>query len=71
MDTVSLSAFDGVDGVRTASGYYPVSDEVQVYLPGTRKFMTLNQAKADYENFTLYAERTAEKGGKIRIITVS
>lgn len=71
VDTVGLSAFDGVDGVRTASGYYPVSDEVQVYLPGTRKFMTLNQAKADYENFTLYAERTAEKGGKIRIITVS
>ncbi len=71
MDTVGLDAFDGADGVRTASGYYPLSEEVQVYLSGQRKFVTLNQAKADYEKFTLYAERTPDKGGKIRVITVS
>lgn len=71
VDTVGLDAFDGADGVRTASGYYPLSEEVQVYLSGQRKFVTLNQAKADYEKFTLYAERTPDKGGKIRVITVS
>lgn len=71
VDSVSLSAFDGSDGVRTASGYYPLSDEVQVYLTAQKKFVTLNVAKADYDAFTLYAERTPEKGGKIRLITVS
>lgn len=71
VDNVVLSAFDGSDGVRTASGYYPLSDEVQVYLTEQKKFVTLGQAKADYDSFTLYAERTPEKGGKIRIITVS
>lgn len=71
VDTVGLDAFDSADGVRTASGYYPLSEEVQVYLSGQRKFVTLNQAKADYEKFTLYAERTPDKGGKIRVITVS
>lgn len=71
VDSVSLSAFDGSDGVRTASGYYPLSDEVRVYLTAQKKFVTLNVAKADYDAFTLYAERTPEKGGKIRLITVS
>lgn len=71
LDTVELSAFDGAAGVRTASGYYPIADEVQVYESGQRRFMTLAQAKADYDKFTLYAERTAEKGGQIRVITVA
>ena len=70
VDTVSLSAFDGADGVRTKDGYYPISDEVQVYNSKQGRFMTLRQGKADYDSFTLYAERTAEKGGKIRVIEV-
>ena len=68
---VKLTDFDGSEGVRTASGYYKISDEVQVYVTGLNKFITLNQAKADYTNFTLYAERTANEGGKIRVIVVS
>lgn len=65
-----LEDFEGADGVRTKTGYYPLADEVQVYLAGQRRFITLNQAKADYSQFTLYAERTPEEGGKIRLITV-
>lgn len=68
---VKLSDFDGSEGVRTANGYYKLSDEVQVYVTSLHKFITLNQAKADYTNFSLYAERTADKGGKIRFIMVS
>lgn len=68
---VKVEDFDGADGVRTKDGYYPISDEVQVYLTSQRKFITLNQARADYSNFTLYAERKPEEGGKIRLITVS
>lgn len=66
-----LEDFDGKKGVRTAEGYYPLSEEVQVYLSGQRRFITLDQARADYSRFTLYAERKPEEGGKIRLITVS
>lgn len=68
---VKLTDFDGSEGVRTNNGYYKISDEVQVYVRSLRKFITLNQAKADYTNFELYAERTADQGGKIRMIIVS
>lgn len=66
-----LEDFDGAKGVRTAEGYYPLADEVQVYLSGQRRFITFDQARADYSKFTLYAERKPEEGGKIRLITVS
>lgn len=69
--TAKLTDFDGTKGVKTSEGYYNISDEVQVYVTGLNKFITLNQAKADYTNFTLYAERTANEGGKIRVIVVS
>ncbi|MDR3767350.1 MAG: S-layer homology domain-containing protein [Butyricicoccus sp.] len=68
---VKVEDFDSTDGVRTKNGYYPISGEVQVYLTSQRKFITLNQARADYSKFTLYAERKPEEGGKIRVITVS
>lgn len=68
---VKLTDFDGEEGVRTNNGYYKISDEVQVYVRDLHKFITLNQAKADYTNFVLYAERTADQGGKIRMIIVS
>lgn len=69
--TVSLADFDLNKGVKTSEGYYNIADEVQVYVKSLGKFITLNQAKADYKNFTLYAERTADNGGKIRVIAVS
>lgn len=68
---VKLSDFDTDKGVKTSDGYYKIADEVQVYSSSQKKFMTLNQAKADYSEFTLYAERTAEQGGKIRMIVVN
>ena len=69
--TAKLADFDLNKGVKTSEGYYNIADDVQVYVTGLGKFITLNQAKADYTNFTLYAERTADKGGKIRVIAVS
>lgn len=72
VDSVRLDAFDGEDGVRTAAGYYPLSDEVQVYVGNRQQqYITLDEAKANYDHFTLYAERPPEKGGKIRVIMVN
>ena len=71
ISTASLADFDLNKGVKTSEGYYNIADDVQVYVTGLGKFITLNQAKADYTKFTLYAERTADNGGKIRVIAVS
>lgn len=67
---VKLTDFDTSNGVKTSAGYYKISDEVQVYAKAVKKYLTLNQAKSDYNSFTLYAEKTADKGGKIRFIMV-
>ena len=69
--TVGLVAFDGYDGVRTDKGYYRLADNLPVYVARLDKVVTLRQAKADYDNFTLYAAKTAENGGMIRMITVN
>ena len=72
VDTVSVSAFDGTDGVRTKDGYYPLADNVGVYvLNAGGEFISLQSAKTNYTEFRLYANKSAEDGGKIRVITVS
>lgn len=68
--SVDLTSFDGEDGVRTSSGYYPLADEVSVYISGDGKFISLRQAKADYTSFSVYADDIPGNGGKIRIIMV-
>lgn len=68
VDTVQLSAFDGTNGVRTKDGYYNVADNVGVYVSARKEFISLSNAKVNYKNFRLYANKTAEDGGKIRVI---
>ena len=72
IDTVDRTAFDGASGVRTKDGYYALADQLGIYDTENREFIaTLQNAKSNYTKFTLYANDTAEDGGKIRIITVS
>lgn len=72
IDTVDRTAFDGASGVRTKDGYYALADQLGVYDTENRDFIaTLQSAKSNYTKFALYANDTAEDGGKIRIITVS
>ena len=68
--TVYLEAFDGYAAVRTKEGYYPIADDVPVYVKKTGKCITLRQAKANYSSFQLYADKPIDQGGKIRIIVV-
>lgn len=68
VDTVELSDFDGTNGVRTKDGYYNVADNVGVYVSARKEFISLSNAKVNYKNFRLYANKTAENGGKIRMI---
>ena len=71
VDTVDLSAFDGSAGVRTKNGYYALADNVGVYISGRSEFISLQNAKSNYTSFRLYANKSAEEGGKIRLILAS
>lgn len=72
IDTVDRTTFDGASGVRTKDGYYALADQLGIYDTENRDFIaTLQSAKSNYMKFALYANDTAEDGGKIRIITVS
>lgn len=72
IDTVERTAFDGTSGVRTKDGYYAIADSLGIYDSENREFVSsLQSAKSNYTRFALYANDTAEDGGKIRIITVT
>lgn len=71
VDTVGLSAFDGTTGVRTKDGYYALPDNIGVYVSARSEFISLQNARANYTSFRLYANKTAEDGGKIRVIVAS
>lgn len=72
IDTVERTAFDGTSGVRTKDGYYAIADGLGIYDSENREFVSsLQSAKSNYTRFALYANGTAEDGGKIRIITVT
>ena len=67
---VGLSAFDGYTSVRTDKGVYQLADNLPVYVTRLKQVVTLRQAKSDYDNFTLYADKAASEGGMIRMIVV-
>jgi|GEM_PF-435815 len=75
IDTVDRTAFDNQGGVRTKDGYYDLrsndQDDQEVYIEDLKEYMPLRKAKADYNAFTLYADKKAEDGGKICMIVVS
>lgn len=71
VDTVELSAFDGTTGVKTKDGYYALADNIGVYVTARNEFVSLQSARANYTSFRLYANKSAEDGGKIRVIIAS
>ena len=71
IDTVKPSAFDGSSGVRTKDGYYELAENFGVYISEQNRFVSLQTAKSNYTSFHVYANKTAENGGKIRVIVAS
>ena len=71
IDTVKPSAFDGSSGVRTKDGYYELAENIGVYISEQNRFVSLQTAKSNYTSFRVYANKTAENGGKIRVIVAS
>lgn len=68
---VSLADFDGYTSVKYNGAVWQVADGIPVWNTRTNHFMTLRQAKADFDAFTLYADAPLENGGQIRMISVS
>lgn len=68
--TVSLSDFDGATGVSTKNGYYKLLDNIGVYISERKEFVSLQEAKANYSEFRLYANKSLEDGGKVCVIAV-
>ncbi|SCJ06254.1 S-layer protein [uncultured Butyricicoccus sp.] len=71
IDTVKPSTFDGSSGVRTKDGYYELAENIGVYISEQNRFISLQTAKSNYTSFRVYANKTAENGGKIRVIVAS
>lgn len=71
IDTVKSSAFDGSSGVRTKDGYYELAENIGVYISEQNRFISLQTAKSNYTSFRVYANKTAENDGKIRVIVAS
>ena len=64
---VTLDAFDAASNVHVDGRSLPISDEVQVYNESTKKFITLQQAKEDFNRFDIYTDVTA---GIVRFVVV-
>lgn len=66
--TVKRDAFDSQLGVRVGSLYIELADNVQIYAPSIDRFLTLSEARANFDSFTLYCDRDPDTGGTVRII---
>lgn len=70
VDTVDRDAIEGTTGVRTKQGYYDIIDDVGVYLEADKDMCSLMTAKNNYTEFTLYADKALDKGGRICLIII-
>lgn len=68
VEDVSRSAFDGTDTVTLSGAAVPISDEVQVYNTDNGQWITLAQAKAYTDTFTVYYSGTLGTDAKVRVI---
>lgn len=65
---VARSAFDGEDAVVLDSVRVPISDEVQVYNSDSGQWITLSEAKAYTDTFTVYYSGSIGSNAKVRVI---
>ena len=66
--TVKRDDFDTQLGVRVGSLYVELADNVQIYAPSIDRFLTLSEARANFDSFVLYCDRDPDNGGTVRII---
>ena len=65
---VARSSFDGEDAVVVDGVRVPISDDVQVYNADNSTWITLSQAKAYTDTFTIYYSGTLGTDAVVRVI---
>ena len=65
MGDVKRESFDSIRGVRINGVYYKVVDNVQVYMRSLNRYISLSEARANFESLSLYGD-----GNKVCFITV-
>lgn len=68
---ISRSSFyeeDKKSYVKVSGSSIPISDEVQVYNTDTEQWVTLKEAKAYADTFTVYYDRSLTTGAQVRVI---
>lgn len=68
--TVTRDKFDSSLGVRINNLYVPVDENVQVYSKSMDRFITLAEARANFQSFDLYCDSDPASGGHVRMILV-
>lgn len=68
--TVTRDKFDSNLGVRLNNLYVPVDEDVQVYSKKMDRFITLAEARANFNSFDLYCDSDPASGGHVRMILV-
>ncbi len=69
-DTVSQDAFLSSTSMVLDGGTATVSDNVSVYDETREIFISLSEARANFDEFTVYCDRDVKDGGVVRILTV-
>ena len=67
-EDVARSSFDREDAVVVAGVRVPISDDVQVYNTDNSTWITLSQAKAYTDTFTIYYSGTLGTDAVVRVI---
>lgn len=68
--TVGVDSFDGAQGVMCGDNYIEISENVQVYLSDSKKFISLAEALMNYSKFTIYLNRGINDNPMCVFITV-
>lgn len=66
--TVQQRHFDGDRGINLGSAYLPFATELNIYAPKYKQFLSLVEARGNYDNFTVYLDRPLSQGGQVVFI---
>lgn len=57
MGTVKLTDFNASESVKINGTIYPIKKDINVYLEKAKRYVTLPEAKSNFENFKLYTNK--------------
>ena len=71
ISNVAFNTWNGDESVTVQGITYPIAEDVRCYNSTTQRWMSLDAARSFASSADLYYDRTADQGGKVRVIVVS